>query len=441
MMLLALAGCAPGGEAVAPIPITASGADIGLDAAECRSTPDSDLDSLADHCELALAEAFAPLLVADSTDCRWDSERRRIGGGYYHAARPTDDTRVRIVYMPAYYVDCGLAGLKCLIPGLRCRPHAGDSELIAVDAAYSDVLGRWLTEAVFLSAHCFDGGNDDCRWFGGEQELEFFAWRDGRLSAPVVWVADGRHANYPTRANCDRGHRFTDSCDGPRVAYSFPVARDRNVGSATRPIAGTGCVDAAHGGLPGSDPDPENVECFWTDRPFRGWQGVAFQGVTPYRRYLLEVVGFADRPVTGVASGPGSGPGVDRLTWLAGCWEQRTGDRLLEEQWMAPRAGTLLGMSRLVRGERTLSYESMRIFERDDAIVYAAAPAGQPPAEFTSTHVVDSVAVFENAAHDFPQRIAYRHAPGDSLHARIEGLQDGEMRAADFRMGRVACPG
>lgn len=143
----------------------------------------------------------------------------------------------------------------------------------------------------------------------------------------------------------------------------------------------------------------------------------------------------------GAPDGARSERDIDRLAWLAGCWERRAGDRVLEEQWMAPRGGTMVGMSRLVRAEETLSHEAIRIFEREGALVYAAAPATQAPAEFTSTSIADSAVVFENPTHDFPQRIAYRHVAGDSLHARIEGERAGATHGIDFRMARVACAG
>ena len=60
---------------------------------------------------------------------------------------------------------------------------------------------------------------------------------------------------------------------------------------------------------------------------------------------------------------------------------------------------------------------------------------------FTSVAVSDSMAVFENPEHDFPQRIIYRRSAADSLHARIEGPRNGQVRGVDFRYGRVSCAG
>ena len=132
---------------------------------------------------------------------------------------------------------------------------------------------------------------------------------------------------------------------------------------------------------------------------------------------------------------------VLRLSWLAGCWESAQGDRRLEEQWMVPRGGTMLGMSRTVTGATTGEYEFLRISEVEGRLVLTARPSGQPEASFTSVEVTSSKVVFENAAHDFPQRVIYRLDAGGSLAARIEGERDGKVRGVDFPMRRTRCPG
>jgi hypothetical protein len=58
----------------------------------------------------------------------------------------------------------------------------------------------------------------------------------------------------------------------------------------------------------------------------------------------------------------GAGQGeasIARLSWLAGCWESVRGERHVEEQWMQPRGGTMLGMSRTVVGGRASEFEQM----------------------------------------------------------------------------------
>ena len=70
-----------------------------------------------------------------------------------------------------------------------------------------------------------------------------------------------------------------------------------------------------------------------------------------------------------------------------------------------------------------------------------AHPSGQASAVFTAQTVSDSLVVFENAAHDFPQRVGYRRVRSDSLLAWIEGAVQGAARRIEFPYARARCPG
>lgn len=132
---------------------------------------------------------------------------------------------------------------------------------------------------------------------------------------------------------------------------------------------------------------------------------------------------------------------IDSLAWLAGCWAGERGERRFEEQWMAPRAGLMLGMGRTVKGDNELAdYEQLQIREEQGVLIYTARPARQPQASFRVTAADADGIVFENPTHDFPQRISYRRQPDGSLLARIEGELRGQPRAVEFPMRRVACP-
>ena len=85
--------------------------------------------------------------------------------------------------------------------------------------------------------------------------------------------------------------------------------------------------------------------------------------------------------------------GTDQLDWLAGCWERRSGETTIEEQWMRPRGGVMLGMSRTTRRDTVIEFEHLRIFDRAGRTVYAAMPSGQPSAEFETAAMSDSMAV------------------------------------------------
>lgn len=133
--------------------------------------------------------------------------------------------------------------------------------------------------------------------------------------------------------------------------------------------------------------------------------------------------------------------GIERVKWLQGCWEMTSGDRVVEEQWMAPRARTMIGSGRTVRGDRLVEYEQVILREQDGQLAYEAHPSGQPTATFTSKTITDAMVVFENAEHDFPQRVGYQHDRPDTLLAWIEGTVKGQTRKVEFPYTRVACPG
>jgi len=131
---------------------------------------------------------------------------------------------------------------------------------------------------------------------------------------------------------------------------------------------------------------------------------------------------------------------VARLAWLTGCWELTSGTRMVEEAWMAPRGRTLMGMARTTRADSLVDFEFLQIVEDSAALVFVARPARQPPASFRSTLLTDSMVVFENLEHDFPQRVSYQRTADGSLIARIEGTSKGKPRAVDFPYRPVRCP-
>lgn len=147
-------------------------------------------------------------------------------------------------------------------------------------------------------------------------------------------------------------------------------------------------------------------------------------------------------PAAGVAQAAGP-DGVRAVSWLAGCWEGTlSSGATYEEVWLPPRGGTMIGMARMTRDGRTLSWELLRIeTDEDGRIVYAAVPSGQALTRFGAVAVSDTAAAFENPEHDFPQRVLYRLTPPDGLEARIEGERDGQTRSIDFPLRRTACPG
>ncbi len=244
---------------------------------------DGDRDGLSDRCELAMATRHAPLLNVSANGCNVVKREaaKRLGGGYLYAVARIQEG-YRIAYMPAYFRDCGWHGLKCRLPWINCEAHWGDSEFIVVDIAPQP--DHYSVVGIFLSAHCFGKSGSGCRWFRGK-DLVPFQWNEQDVS-PVVWVANGRNANYRSQRSCERGHWAVDTCSGERLRYRFPIRAESNVGSRSVPRSPRGCVPSQYVDDKNEHTSPGAVECLWdVSMPFGGWQkGV--KGVTTYSRYL-----------------------------------------------------------------------------------------------------------------------------------------------------------
>lgn len=289
----------PQGVAFVP-PCLCGDAGTGGSCSGTDSVVDTDVDGITDRCEHALAQAFAPELVVDPGECSWSAAARpaRLGGAYLYAVGRGPTGTLRLAYLPAYYEDCGWSGPKCLLTGPMCRGHAGDSELILVDVAYDPARREWATRGVFLSAHCNGTLANRCRWYRGA-DLDAFTWANDRpRGAPVVWVARGTHANYPTRRACDRGFWGYDTCDRNRVRLRFPVLDPaQNAGSRARPFGGRsnaeGCVRLPVLGEATASPGGDRIECVWSVRgAFTGWRLPDGDPPTPYGRHLRDYAGF-----------------------------------------------------------------------------------------------------------------------------------------------------
>ena len=137
---------------------------------------------------------------------------------------------------------------------------------------------------------------------------------------------------------------------------------------------------------------------------------------------------------------------LEAAAFMAGCWRGSAGaDRTIEEYYTTPGGNLMQGMTRYlgsrpgVQGPLTVDFEFTLLDVDHDKIRLRPHPKGQPSVTFAEIERAPGRLVWENPTHDFPQRISYTKAPGDSLIARIEGTTSNGHRAIEWRMGRFAC--
>ena len=127
---------------------------------------------------------------------------------------------------------------------------------------------------------------------------------------------------------------------------------------------------------------------------------------------------------------------VAKLDWLAGTWSQTRGQAVVRETWLAPRDGAMGGVGQTSRPGKPPLIEFMKITAEPAGATFTAVLPGQPPTPFVLLPGKDGEAMFENKAHDFPQRVFYRRC-GEDLCAGIEGEVKGELKRQEWRYTRV----
>ena len=125
------------------------------------------------------------------------------------------------------------------------------------------------------------------------------------------------------------------------------------------------------------------------------------------------------------------------LAWMAGSWSGVQGGVEMEEFWQPPKGNTMLGLHRDIAGGRTVSFEFSRIEATPEAITYWASPRGRPATPFRLIEQKGKRVVFENAKHDFPQRVIYWLSDDGALHAKIEGIMNGKPASEEWTWHRA----
>jgi hypothetical protein len=127
---------------------------------------------------------------------------------------------------------------------------------------------------------------------------------------------------------------------------------------------------------------------------------------------------------------------VARLAWMAGSWTQEAGGVTTRETWLAPLGGVMAGAGQTNAPGKKPFISYYRISAEPAGATFTAILPGQPPTPFVLVPGKDGEAVFENKAHDFPQRVIFRRC-GDQLCGRIEGTVQGKLESEEWRYTRL----
>jgi hypothetical protein len=105
------------------------------------------------------------------------------------------------------------------------------------------------------------------------------------------------------------------------------------------------------------------------------------------------------------------------VEWILGEWTTTPDRVVIRENWHRVSDKTF----------EVVNYETLRLVAMSDGVFYIAKVThNELPVPFRLTQCSEGVAIFENLAHDAPQRLIYTvlegSAPGDAeLEVRVEG--------------------
>ncbi|QQX75662.1 MULTISPECIES: DUF6265 family protein [Aequorivita] len=131
---------------------------------------------------------------------------------------------------------------------------------------------------------------------------------------------------------------------------------------------------------------------------------------------------------------------IEQMQWLLGTWVNQNGEEYSQETWSAENDSTFTAYSFVeVNKKKVVFAETMALEQKGENLLLTVAVANQndkKPVTFKMISLENGQVIFENKNNDFPQRIVYTNSAKDSLHAWIEGTENGEPKKIDFSFSR-----
>jgi len=128
---------------------------------------------------------------------------------------------------------------------------------------------------------------------------------------------------------------------------------------------------------------------------------------------------------------------IQHLSWLEGTWADVRPDAIIEETWLPPRGGTMLGVTRTVRDGKTTFEEYGRIGVTDSGLALSTMLGlGKPVLVYKVMELAENHVIFGNADDPAQIRIAY-HRADNELRAVVTGVRDEGAWTLNFIFAKI----
>lgn len=143
---------------------------------------------------------------------------------------------------------------------------------------------------------------------------------------------------------------------------------------------------------------------------------------------LIALSGCSDKD-----SGPSK---LDKIDWVLGYWEMVAPEGTVTESWIRTNDTVYSGVGKFSDSlGKILTTEEISIVLRNNELLYIPQVSDQnngQPVTFKEVSFSDTMVVFENKGHDFPQRIVYVKQEQGKMLAYIEGEMNGETTRLEY---------
>jgi Domain of unknown function (DUF6265) len=150
-------------------------------------------------------------------------------------------------------------------------------------------------------------------------------------------------------------------------------------------------------------------------------------------------------PMIGLPPARASRTTLADFAWLAGRWQGVWGPRIVQQVWIPPKAGVMLGTSQITENDKTLVIELFSLIEKPEGVelhlrhftpsLAAWEKAGPAVLRFASAD--SKTTVFENQRDGEPKRVVIQRINSDTYVSRSEIVPErGDMQVTEITYRR-----
>jgi hypothetical protein len=129
-----------------------------------------------------------------------------------------------------------------------------------------------------------------------------------------------------------------------------------------------------------------------------------------------------------------------KAKWLEGKWEKTDSLGTLIEIWQPKNDSTFSGQSYYIQNEKdTIHNELIELIQDQEYLIYSATVKGEnnnTAIPFQLTKDEDSLLVFENPKHDYPQKLEYRLLKNKGISIVVSGKEKGKASATTYLLSK-----